>query len=132
MKRAFAYRDGEKLFVVRPRDPQLAVRASRDIGARVQGGELTPEQAELEFNRVLCLQPYTFCGYYGKDRKSILDKDGWKVGTMKFGDSFVGSELAREIPAERGDLMEFYAVGEDPEVGIVITKGAGDPGETLH
>lgn len=125
MKKVIAMRNGERLRVVRPQDPQLALKKVRELQQ-----EEGLERAELEkrFNALLCEQPYTFVGYYARDRKSILDEKGWAIGKMRPGDSFVGGEIVKINPAKIGDRIEFFGPDEDPTVdgetpmSVAITK----------
>lgn len=110
MKKPFAMRDGDRLFVVRPQDPYLAIQLTRALIA----AKLPTAEAELQFSKIMHSQPYTFVGFYAKDLKSILDDKGWKVGSMKPGDTFVGFDLVNEEPTVRGSRMEFIEANYDP------------------
>jgi hypothetical protein len=120
VKRRFEHRDGERLFVVRPQDPRLAIEVVRELAAKMRSGEVSQEDGERQFNEILTKQPYTFVGYYASDRKNILDAKGWAIGKMRPGDSFVGSEVVKAVPLKPGDRMQFYAAGEDPTLTDVV------------
>jgi hypothetical protein len=87
MKRPFLIKDGDKLAVMRPKDPQLALRLAQ------AAMEIENDDArEKAFQDVLNAQPYTFVGLIstdGKPDKKLLDEDGWPIGRVKAGDSFV-------------------------------------------
>jgi hypothetical protein len=115
MKKAFALRDGEKLMVARPADPQLALKHGRELVAQMKSGEVSKEDGETRFNQILYLQPYTFVGYYAADTKSILNAEGWAIGKIKPGDSFVGFDVVGEAPTEIGQKLDILSPDADPE-----------------
>jgi len=84
---------GKRVLVLRPQDPQLAIRLARECVEADEKGR-TPEESEAAFQAILHAQPYTFIGYLGQAYKKIvpvLDKDGKQIDEVRAGDSF-GSE----------------------------------------
>lgn len=121
MKHAFVYRNGERLAVVRPADPKMALELVRELQS-VQASQ-TEEQNQRRFNEILCSQPYTYVGLLSKTGGRLLNKGGWSIGKMKPGDSFVGFESFKGkaedeiIDADTlkiGQVVEFLKPDEDP------------------
>jgi hypothetical protein len=86
MKHPFLIKDGDKLAVLRPKDPQLALKLAYAAAEIEDDGE-----REKAFQAVLTAQPYSFVGLMsmaGKPEKKLLDEDGWSIGSLRPGDSF--------------------------------------------
>lgn len=87
MKHPFLIQSGDKLAVLRPKDPQLALSLAR------RAVEIENDEArERAFQEILSTQPYSFVGLVstaGKPDKKLLDEDGWAIGSVRPGDSFV-------------------------------------------
>lgn len=83
--------DGEPLCVVRPMDPERAVKmAKRLVGTRHDAGQAAMDAMLKE-------QKYTFCGFAGRDG-TIRDAHGRVLGKMVPGDSYVSIPLV-PLPA---------------------------------
>jgi hypothetical protein len=116
VKHPFVIKDGDKLAVLRPKDPQLALKlayAAMEI-------EDTDAQNKA-FQEVLNAQPYSFVGLMstvGKPDRKLLDEDGWAIGKVRPGDSFVpyAQVLAHTEAVAKGILEgDPNAVITDPE-----------------
>jgi len=123
VKYPFAIQNGDKVAVLRPQDPQLALRlayAALEI----------EDDAEREkaFQAVLSAQPYSFVGLMstaGKPEKRLLDEDGWSIGSLRPGDSFTPyatifahSDAAAQAIANGEESA--VVTGEEAETGNVI------------
>jgi hypothetical protein len=76
MKRPFLIKDGDKLAVMRPKDPQLALRLAQ------AAMEIENDDArEKAFQDVLNAQPYTFVGLISTDGKP--DKKDGTIGPVR-------------------------------------------------
>jgi hypothetical protein len=87
MKHPFLIKDGDKLAVLRPKDPQLAMKLAY-AAAEIEDDQ----EREKAFQAVLTAQPYSFVGLMavtkpGKPGK-LLDEGGWAIGSVRPGDSF--------------------------------------------
>lgn len=92
-KGKFVYRDGHRLAVVRPSDPDKALRDARALlGAR--GAE-----AGAAFEALLWAQPFRYVGLAGT-KQELLDTAGIVVGKLEPGDSFVPFELLIDPPPD--------------------------------
>lgn len=91
----FIKKDGQRVAVIRPVDPQKALALVFDIKRRQDSGEITREQAGQEFQDVPMGQDYVFIGYLAEVGSThlIASAELKPVGTMEPGDSMV-SELA--------------------------------------
>lgn len=117
MKHPFLIKDGGKLAVLRPNDPQMALRILRDVQLIED-----PEAQAVAFQEMLASQPYTFVGLASSVTKGgaarLLDEDGWAVGTVRPGDSFAPYG---DIIAHSNAVAEAIASGDtsmlitDPE-----------------
>lgn len=116
MKHPFLIKDGDKLAVMRPKDPQLALKlayAALEIEDKVAQSEA--------FQNVLNAQPYSFVGLMstaGKPDKKLLDEDGWAIGTVRPGDSFVPyAQILAHTEAVANGILDGdpNAVITDPE-----------------
>ena len=78
-------RDGLRMQVIRPSDPQKAVELALEFQKKndVWNFQRVPELVEA-----LGIE-YTFAGFLSEDGKSILDANGAVVDTPQAGDSFV-------------------------------------------
>lgn len=88
MRRKFFIRDGAKVAVIRPEDPDMAIRHANILGARNESGIISDEEFQRLFNEMLNEQPYRYIGLLGEGGK-LLDEKGWAIGKVKPGDSFV-------------------------------------------
>lgn len=97
MKYKHVIKDGTRLGVLRPKDPEQALATAYTIQ-----GIADPEEASRQFNEMLSHQNYTFMGLLGPDGR-ILDEKGWAIGRCAPGDSFVGED----------DLSKFSKVDDE-------------------
>lgn len=86
--------DGQRMQVIRPKNPQLALAIARVALARQDMALMNrlPEEVGIE--------SYTLVGFLGRrgKRTGILDERGNVVGELKAGDSFV-SGIVQGAPA---------------------------------
>jgi len=105
MKYPFAIKHGDKLAVLRPDDPQLALKLA------YAASEIEDEEAgQKAFREILTSQPYTFVGLLaqagrGGSTVRLLDEAGWSIGSLRPGDSFVpySDIVAHAAAATAGD-----------------------------
>lgn len=71
---------GRPLMVVRPDDPAEAVKRAQAALKANDSEALSAIVADL---------PHVFVGFYGEDKRSVLDEAGNVLGTIKPGDSFI-------------------------------------------
>lgn len=111
MKYPFAIQNGDKVAVLRPKDPQLALKLAYEALEIADDAE-----REKAFQQVLHAQPYTFVGLMstaGKPEKKLLDEDGWSIGSLRPGDSFAPYE---DILTHSNAVAEAIANGDQDAV----------------
>lgn len=79
----FVHKDGQRLAVLRPADPQLAKKLAEEV-KKLQGAE-----AQVFVQSILSKQPYTFVGLLSPEQW-LRDAAGEKLGTVIPWDSFAG------------------------------------------
>jgi hypothetical protein len=120
MKHQFLIKDGDKLAVLRPKDPQLALKLAYAAMEIADDAE-----REKAFHEVLNAQPYSFVGLMstaGKPDKKLLDEDGWAIGSLRPGDSFAPY---KQILAHSEAVAQAIVNGDE---GAVIMDGATKEG----
>lgn len=60
------------LAVIRPEDPDKALAEVRRIQQEQEAGQLSPQEAEREFNLITTKQTYRYAGIAGEDGKTLL------------------------------------------------------------
>jgi hypothetical protein len=91
-KAIYAMREGERVAVIRPDDPQLALAETAAIQSDLQQGEITETEARARFERIPTLQPYTFVGFLTTSG-GIADEAGNVLEHMPSpGDSFISEQ----------------------------------------
>ena len=104
----FVIKDGDRLAVLRPKNPERAVHDTQVVQAKAKSGKYTPDEIAAEFDAILRSQPYTFVGILGEgptpsERGVILDASRRVIGRVKLGDSFVRySQLAEALGVKEG------------------------------
>lgn len=89
--------NGHYLLVIRPDDPDLAVREAKRLADM-------PHATQADFDRLMKSQPYTVVGYLGTDRQ-IYSDTGAVIGRVQIGDSIVrGPLVTGGVPLEPWDL----------------------------
>jgi len=81
-RHAIVKADGLSLVVARPASPEKALKRIDEIHA------LPKEEQNAAFEAMLDEQPYTFVGYY-TGTEHVVDKDGFRIGSIRPGDSFI-------------------------------------------
>lgn len=92
-ERKFLIKDGHPCAVLRPRDPELALKLVEDAQSKDDATE-----QQKAFNEVLNAQPYQFRGYLsgGKEGRLhfyVIDAGGKYVEELQRGDSFVEAQF---------------------------------------
>jgi hypothetical protein len=122
MKYPFSIQNGDKVAVLRPKDPQLALKLA--YAAVEIEDDIAREKA---FQEVLNAQPYSFVGLMstaGKPDKKLLDEDGWAIGSMRPGDSFAPyAQILAHTEAVAKGILE-----GDPDAMITDEKAKDGPG----
>lgn len=110
MKHPFALNRGEKVAVLRPDNPQLAIDLSLQVEAKVKAEGLSAEQRNAELQRVMLMQSHTFVGFLGlggKPHPRILNEHGWGIGSVKPGDSFVPfKQIEMAAEAQKQSMLD--------------------------
>lgn len=75
----FAYAAGERLAIVRPKRPEVAMAVGQ-AALKNQRGELLEQLPDDD---------YTFVGWLAADGKRVIDDDGRDLGVPQRGDSLV-------------------------------------------
>ena len=95
-RRQFVEKDGKPLLVVRPSDPELAIRLAQEAIENTRDPDKQTEAAVAFLNLPALAEAkgvtYTFVGYLGKrpaGTTCIVDKDLRVVGELVRGDSFI-------------------------------------------
>ncbi len=103
--------------VMRPRDPALALKLTREWQARVKKERLSEHEAQEAFNRILQAQDYMFVGINSPDGEPVLvsPDTGKVIGKLEPGDSF--------IPYE--DLQKMVRVEARPRICLVTKNQCG-------
>ncbi len=87
----FVIRDGQRLMIARPQDPQKAIRIAKEAARDNHVARLANLMDEVG------IETYTIVGYLSQD-ESIVDESGKRIGAIRPGDSFVtiapGAEVA--------------------------------------
>lgn len=141
MKYQFAMRDGDRIAVLRPDDPQLALRLAQE--ALDEQEDKSPEERERQFQAILEAQPYRFVGCMattGKPHPKLLDANGWPVGHVRPGDSFtpwqqvvdagrksVEADMVKWIKKPDGTVTP----GNVPDVGPTLVMRVQEDGSLL-
>lgn len=123
MKHPFAIQNGDKVAVLRPEDPRLALKLT-DAALEIEDDD----EREKAFRAVLGAQPYSFVGLLstvGKPEKKLLSEDGWAIGSVRLGDAgvsyaeiFAPEPVAQAIASGDGDPA--IVTGEEAERGNVL------------
>ncbi len=124
-------RDGKMMHVIRPVDPELALRLTKALV-----GKTTAEGAEEDFNDILDAQPYTYEGLMGREQQVLHPETHEPLGPFLDGDSFVTFPVPFGL--RPGDpFPNSYAGGWRPDVLAVearegeeasaVAARAGDP-----
>lgn len=91
-KTPFVIRDGLRMMVARPQDPQKAIRIAKEAAAQNDVARLANLMDEVG------IETYTIVGYLSADDRIILDESGKQIGAIEAGDSFLtippGAEVA--------------------------------------
>jgi hypothetical protein len=82
----FAYRDGDRLMVLRPDDPAIPLAISKEALRADDGIRIDNLMREAESKGV----SYTFVGWLALGCSDILDDTGNVIGKMAPGDSLCG------------------------------------------
>lgn len=140
MKYPFATREGDKIAIIRPDDPKLAMHLARE--AMQIENEVERKRA---FDAIPAMQAYTFVGLMatvGKPQRKLLDEKGWSIGECRAGDSLVpysrivemrekaAAELAASTSVIQPESVRLgdgpqtmkMQVGPDGELGPVVDK----------
>jgi len=94
----FVLKNGKRLLVIRPRDPQLALKLAADA--------LAQQYTQEQFDAMLAQQMYSVAGFPGRDAGKdpiVVDHAQRKIGVCAAGDSFVGMEDAVLDQLKPGD-----------------------------
>lgn len=100
----FVWKDGDRLAVLRPDDPELSISEAKRIQSESEAGTLSPEEMERQFSAILQKQRFTYVGILGTKDAEVLDDDGKKIGKCEPGDSFIplGQAIALHAAANEG------------------------------
>lgn len=89
-------KDGHRCAVLRPADPELALKLTREWKARVEAEQLPPDEAQAQFSTILGAQEYRFMGFVTKAGRRA-DVEGNDLGTLEKGDSLVGEDALEQL-----------------------------------
>jgi hypothetical protein len=91
----FLTMDGLVMAVLRPADPERAIRRAKELASKVS--------SRSEFDALLAEQPHTYRGIAGVDRK-VYDEDGAVLEDMRPGDSYAPYEEVRALMEKLGRI----------------------------
>lgn len=114
MRYPFAIEEDDKVAILRPDDPRLALELS-DRAAEIED----VAERQQAFLSILHAQTYSYVGLLslvGKPHRKLLDRNGWAIGHVRLGDSMVRYAQI---------LAHTNAVLADPTKGIVVADAAG-------
>ncbi len=127
MKYRFQMRAGDKIAILRPDDPGLAIRLAREAMAIESA-----EESEKALDAILHAQMYSFAGLVatvGKPERKLLNESGWAIGTCKPGDSMVPY---RQIVEARDKAAQALSESKSVIQPTSVTLGDGKGGFRLE